>query len=76
MPQNSSRAHFNPLNETNGTYKDNFFKLLHKIINYWGLKGLGRQFKATTLYFQNERVWRAHGGRDLLRTWNPLQVLD
>ena len=50
MPQNSSRAHFNPLNETNGTYKDNFFELLVKIVNYSELKGLGRQFKATTLY--------------------------
>ena len=50
MPPNSSRAYFDPFNETNGAYKDNFFELLHKIINYWGRKGRGGQFKRDTLY--------------------------
>ena len=49
MPPNSSRAYSNPLNETNGTYKDNFFELLVKIVNYSSLKGLGRIFKPKTL---------------------------
>ena len=49
MPPTSSRAHFNPLNETNGAYKDNFFELLVKIVNYSDLKGPGRQFSQTTL---------------------------
>ena len=49
MPPTSSRAHFNPLNETNGAYKDNFFELLVKIVNYSALKGLGRIFKPKTL---------------------------
>ena len=40
MPPNSSRAYSNPLNETNGTYKDNFFELLVKIVNYSPLKGV------------------------------------
>ena len=51
MPPNSSRAYFNPLNETNGTYKDNFWELLIKIVNYSDLKGPGRQFSQTTLYY-------------------------
>ena len=54
MPPNSSRAYFNPFNETNGAYKDNFFELLHKIINYWGRKGRGGQFKRDTLYIHAE----------------------
>ena len=50
MPPNSSRAYFNRLNETNGAYKDNFFELFVKIVNYSDLKGPGRQFSQTTLY--------------------------
>ena len=50
MPPNSSRACFNPLNETNGAYQENFFELLVKILNYSALKGPGRQFSQTTLY--------------------------
>ena len=31
MPPDSSRAYFNPLNETNGTYKDNFLNCWSKL---------------------------------------------
>ena len=50
MPRNPFRAHFDPLNETNGTYKRNFLELLVKIVNYSALKGLRRIFKPKTLY--------------------------
>ena len=50
MPQNPFRAHFDPLNEINGTYKRNFLELLVKIVNYGALKGLQSRFWPATLY--------------------------
>ena len=49
MPPISSRAYFNPLNETNGAYNENFFELLVKIVNYSALKGLESRFSPATL---------------------------
>ena len=54
MPRNPFRAHFDPLNETNGTCKRNFLEMLVKIVNYSALKGLRSRFWPATLYLAHK----------------------